>query len=88
MAYLPVLRGRSGRMLRQGRYPRCVWMRHQEPRNPCRLWLGESVDVAAIDYLTLLNVASQGQPLREFVLLQKIPGFVGNRFAEGLATDP
>ena len=38
--------------------------------------LGRSVDVAACDYLTLLNVASQGQPLREFVLLKKIPGLV------------
>jgi NitT/TauT family transport system substrate-binding protein len=33
------------------------------------------VDVAATDYFSLLNVADQGQPVREFVLLQKLPGF-------------
>jgi NitT/TauT family transport system substrate-binding protein len=38
--------------------------------------LGGSVDVAASDYLTLLNVTNLGQPVREFVLLQKLPGFV------------
>lgn len=37
--------------------------------------LGGSAEVAAADYWVLLNVASHGQPVREFMLLQKIPGF-------------
>lgn len=37
--------------------------------------LGGSVDVAAIDYLALLNVAAHGQPVRGFVLMTKLPGF-------------
>ncbi|HEY7388624.1 MAG TPA: ABC transporter substrate-binding protein [Bryobacteraceae bacterium] len=38
--------------------------------------LGGSVDVAAADYFVLLGAVSRGQPIREFVLLQKVPGFV------------
>jgi hypothetical protein len=38
--------------------------------------IGGSVEAAASDYLTQLNVPSQGQPVREFVLLQKVPGLV------------
>jgi NitT/TauT family transport system substrate-binding protein len=37
--------------------------------------IGGSVDVAATDYFTLLNVAMQGQSVRGFLLMQKIPGF-------------
>src|SRR5215469_197277 len=37
--------------------------------------IGGSVDVAAADYFTLLNVAMQGQSVRGFLLMQKIPGF-------------
>jgi NitT/TauT family transport system substrate-binding protein len=37
--------------------------------------VGGGVEVAASDYLTLLDVRSQGQPIRQFVLLQKLPGF-------------
>jgi len=38
--------------------------------------VGGSADVAFCDYLKVLNVTNQGQPVRSFVLLQKIPGFV------------
>jgi NitT/TauT family transport system substrate-binding protein len=37
--------------------------------------VGGGVEVAASDYLTLLDVRRQGQPIRAFVLLQKLPGF-------------
>jgi NitT/TauT family transport system substrate-binding protein len=36
--------------------------------------VGGSVDVAFTDYFVLLNVASHGQPVRAFLLTQKIPG--------------
>jgi NitT/TauT family transport system substrate-binding protein len=39
--------------------------------------VGGSVDVAAAHYFVLLNVASHGQPVRAFLLMQKIPGVVG-----------
>ena len=38
--------------------------------------IGGSVEAAASDYLTLLNVTSQGQGVRAFVLLQKLPDLV------------
>jgi NitT/TauT family transport system substrate-binding protein len=37
--------------------------------------LGGSVDVAALAYLDLLNVAAHGQPVRGFVLMTNLPGF-------------
>jgi NitT/TauT family transport system substrate-binding protein len=37
--------------------------------------MGGSVDVAALAYLDLLNVAANGQPVRGFVLMTKLPGF-------------
>ena len=37
--------------------------------------VGGSVNVAATDYFALLNVALQGQSVRGFLLMQKIPGF-------------
>jgi NitT/TauT family transport system substrate-binding protein len=39
--------------------------------------VGGSVDVAAADYFVLLNVASHGQAVRGFLLMQKIPGVAG-----------
>jgi NitT/TauT family transport system substrate-binding protein len=39
--------------------------------------LGGSADVAASDYLVLLNLVNKGQPVREFVLMQSVPGLVG-----------
>jgi NitT/TauT family transport system substrate-binding protein len=75
MAYLPVyVAGRAGCLAREG-----VQVQLDETAGSVKsveALLGGSVDVAACDYLTLLNVVSQGQPLREFVLLQKIPGLV------------
>jgi NitT/TauT family transport system substrate-binding protein len=37
---------------------------------------GGSVDVAATDYLVMLDLVRDAQPLREFVLLSKLPGLV------------
>jgi len=39
--------------------------------------LGGSADVAAIDYLVLLDLAGKGQPVREFVLMENVLGMVG-----------
>jgi NitT/TauT family transport system substrate-binding protein len=38
--------------------------------------LGGSVDVTASDYMVMLDLVRDAQPLREFVLLSKLPGLV------------
>jgi NitT/TauT family transport system substrate-binding protein len=73
-AYLPLfVAGPAGCMNREG-----IQMQLEEtggaPKSLEAL-LGGSVDVAAIDYLALLNVARHGQPVRGFVLMTKLPGF-------------
>jgi NitT/TauT family transport system substrate-binding protein len=75
IAYLPIYAGGpSGCFAKEG-----IDVRLEETAGSTKSMqalVGGSADVAACDYISLLNVTNQGQPVRAFVLLQKIPGFV------------
>jgi NitT/TauT family transport system substrate-binding protein len=87
MVYLPVYAaGPAGCFAREG-----IQVRLDEAgvATAMQALVGGGVDVAATDYLTLLDVRSEGQPIREFVLLQKLPGFaavVSPKAAPGIRT--
>jgi NitT/TauT family transport system substrate-binding protein len=73
MAYLPVYAaGPAGCFAKEGIHVR---LDETGVATTMQALVGGGVEVAASNYLTLLDVRNQGQPIREFVLLQKLPGF-------------